>query len=346
MREDLLRKYMIEVGAVNFRPRTNNGWMECPCVLAPWTHEKGYDSKASFAVLINDTGKSLYSCQQCKHKGSIPKLFYQFAQFTGEEKYRLLGREIEDVEIRSLANNIPAWEDIDAHGNKHVIKRNYTDPSEAFGRFPPAFYFKAPMRYMRDERKIKPQTLLRLNLRWDGYSNRILFPVYDNAFDLRGFVGRDITGKAKLKVKDYYGLNKEELFLGEDVVWRNRYSYKYVVIVEGIVDYAALRQAGFDNVLCILGSSITKYKFDKLISLNLPIVWFLDNDEGGFACIHGPKDKVTEERDTRKAALHMFAPFLPQMIAKYRRNETDPGSMAPARIKKAVLQAEYQIISS
>ena len=52
----------------------NKKEMRCSCPLAPWTHDRGTDSKPSFGFKIADNGQIVYNCLSCKAKGRLSNL--------------------------------------------------------------------------------------------------------------------------------------------------------------------------------------------------------------------------------------------------------------------------------
>lgn len=343
MREDQLRKYAAELGIVNFRPKTANGWMETNCPLAPWTHPSGADRGASFALMVNNEGRSWARCLACGHSSSFAGLAFRLYGHSGDIHCQEIGREIEQIETQTMSDNLPDWDDVYEEPER-VIHRQFLDAVHQFRQYPPAFYYARCQQYLLN-RGIRPTTALLMNLRYHYAEDRIMFPVYDRNMELRGFSGRAMytsDDPGYLKVKDYAGLNKEELLLGEHYIFAHRLRYRFVVVVEGLMDRAAVWQAGFPNSVALMGNQLTKHKFEKLIDLNMPIVWFVDNDEGGRSLLYGPMDKETEERDELKSAIKRLGGFFPQMVVRYPKGnkKSDPGSLSSARIRQMVRDAE------
>ncbi len=340
MDEQNIRKYAAYLGVTNFRPRTGSGWMETKCPLAPWTHEKGYDKSPSFAIRCDPMGPSHYACQACHHKGSMSGLFFKMYGFTKNQQFQDLGREVEQLEIAGFAQNLPDWDE--AEHKDQEIKRTLLDKGVEYQKYPLAIFHKEPLDYMLS-RGIRFSTVMRMGLRYHYREDRVMFPVIDRNNELRGFSGRAMYDKAPMKAKDFSGLNKVELFLNEHRVWQlqRKGKIKFVICVEGLIDVAAVIQAGYENVLGFLGAEMTKAKLEKLISLNLPIIWMMDNDEGGYGFLHGRKiDRESEERDIFKSALRMMEPHVPQLIVSYPKNKNDPGSCNEYQIRKMVKDAK------
>ena len=53
------------------------------CPLAKWTHKKGFDSRPSMSVKVNETGHSPAFCwnPECAFKGSLKRLVYTLTEY-------------------------------------------------------------------------------------------------------------------------------------------------------------------------------------------------------------------------------------------------------------------------
>jgi DNA primase len=107
---------------------------------------------------------------------------------------------------------------------------------------------------------------------------RILFPVFGPDKALYGFSGRDTSGEALLKVRDYAGLEKAKCLLGAHLIVQEKPAY--ICVVEGLFDYASMWQHGFPAV-ATMTSTLTKMQGDILKDLGLPVYMFFDADDAG-----------------------------------------------------------------
>lgn len=340
MDESNVRKYGAILGINQFRPKTRNGWMEAKCPLAPFTHEKGYDKSPSFAILANDAGPSAYKCQACGHKGSMSGLFFKMFAYTKNEEYQRHGREVEVLEASAFSQALPGWDEEEAA--KARLNRVILNKGTEYAKYPLATHHRRTLDYMKS-RGIDFATVMTMGLRYHYAEDRVMFPVIDRNNELRGFTGRAMYKNPSMKAKDFAGLNKIELFLNEHRVWRlaRERKIRFVVVVEGLLDCAAVIQAGYPGVLCLLGAELTVPKMEKLVDLNLPIIWMVDNDEGGKAFLYGKKiDRESEEREAFKGALYLMRMHVPQMLVKYPQGVDDPGSATPEQIRRMVEKAK------
>lgn len=54
--------------------RASGDKVTCCCVLAPWTHSKGVDTRPSMVVMPGSRGDPIYKCQACHEKGTLEYL--------------------------------------------------------------------------------------------------------------------------------------------------------------------------------------------------------------------------------------------------------------------------------
>ena len=103
---------------------------------------------------------------------------------------------------------------------------------------------------------------------YDTYMRRIVFPLEENLY------GRSLSTSAP-----------PHRFLpgakGGLYAWDQVRRYPEVILVEGLLDYAALWQAGFHNVTCSLGTHLNARQFRQLCDGPRTIYLALDADTNG-----------------------------------------------------------------
>jgi DNA primase len=103
---------------------------------------------------------------------------------------------------------------------------------------------------------------------YDTYMRRIVFPLEENLY------GRSLSTSAS-----------PHRFLpgakGGLYAWDQVRRYPEVILVEGLLDYAALWQAGFHNVTCSLGTHLNARQFRQLCDGPRTIYLALDADTNG-----------------------------------------------------------------
>lgn len=246
-------------------------WVGTHCPLAKWRHENGSDRNMSFGVRVNAEGKSIVNCYACKFKGTLAMLISRLSRYSGEDLSGLLD-SVEADEL--LGPNLPEWDKrkLASVGSKigEPLTHDYLDLYDEAGDHP----------YLA-RRGITMDTTSTLDLRYDGDdkgSERILFPVYGYDGSFYGLTGRAISDTTEPRIRDYFGLPKRHLLLGAE--WIDPAISKYVIVVEGLFDFARLWQYGYPAV-AVMHSGLTKSQSDILKEMNLPIYAMYDRDKAG-----------------------------------------------------------------
>jgi DNA primase len=103
---------------------------------------------------------------------------------------------------------------------------------------------------------------------YDAYMHRIVFPLEGNLY------GRSLSASAP-----------PHRFLpgakGGLYSWEQVRSYPEVILVEGLFDYAVLRQSGFHNVTCSTGSRLNAYQLRQLCDRTRTVYLTFDADTNG-----------------------------------------------------------------
>jgi DNA primase len=103
---------------------------------------------------------------------------------------------------------------------------------------------------------------------YDAYTHRIVFPLEENLY------GRSLSVAAP-----------PHRFLqgakGGLYAWEHARRYPEVILVEGLFDYAALWQAGFQNVTCSLGTNLNARQFRQLCDGLRTVYLAFDADTNG-----------------------------------------------------------------
>ena len=103
---------------------------------------------------------------------------------------------------------------------------------------------------------------------YDSYLHRIVFPLEGNLY------GRTISPSAP--PHRFLPRPKGGLYC-----WEQARSYPEVILVEGLFDYAAVWQAGFQNVSCSLGTHLNTRQFRQLCAGPRTVYLAFDADSNG-----------------------------------------------------------------
>lgn len=257
----------------NLYTEDRGDWVSLSCPLSFHTHPKGTDNRISFGVHVNDDGVSIFSCFSCHKKGNLKYLVELMEMYTGDSFLELKESVDEDSFI---STKIPEWD-------KRIVSKN-NFKQEPIDESIIDIYDDAEDHWYLEDRGISNKTAKLLNLRVDPDNHgveRILFPVYSLNGEFYGFTGRATDESVKLRVRDYLGLPKKYMLLGSHLI--NKTKDKYIIAVEGLFDYAKLREYGHPTV-AIMQSTVTNYQADIFREIGLPIICMFDDDLAGKEC--------------------------------------------------------------
>jgi DNA primase len=168
------------------------------------------------------------------------------------------------------------------------------------------------------ERGFRKNTLEIFEIGYSRKQERITIPVRDEFGQFVGFTGRATKPEQTKKYWDK-GLPKKFILFNLD----NAKKYDEVIVVEGPLDAMKVYQAGFPNVIAILGGGFTKQQSQKLLRHFQSVIIFTDNDEAGRAFAK----KI--ERVMRSAGKRIF-------YVKYPERIKDPGEMGDGQIAEVI----------
>ncbi len=145
-----------------------------------------------------------------------------------------------------------------------------------------------------------PETLEHFDVGWDGWHNRIIFPIRNLEGTLVGLSGRATTSgqnpRYKVYDKEYkvwqrperIGWNKRSVIWNADTMYPEMFLRPgdmrdtYVVVVEGFKAAMWLWQAGVRNTVAMLGSYLSWEHEWTLAEIGAPVYLFLDNNNAGW----------------------------------------------------------------
>ena len=103
---------------------------------------------------------------------------------------------------------------------------------------------------------------------YDAYTHRIVFPLEGNLY------GRSLSTAAP--AHRFLPGAKGGLY-----AWDRVRRHPEVILVEGLFDYAAVRQAGFPNVTCSMGTNLNAHQFRQLCDSPRTVYVAFDADRNG-----------------------------------------------------------------
>ena len=163
---------------------------------------------------------------------------------------------------------------------------------------------------------------------YDGFRNRVIFPIHDLSGRPVGFGARTLRTDLK-KIPKYINSPESEIYLKNQLLYGIHHAKNSMVkndmcyMVEGYTDVLSMHQAGIDNVVASSGTSLTEGQI-KLIKRYTPNITMLyDGDPAGIKASFRGIDLILEQDMNVKLVL------LPE--------EDDPDSFARKNSKTEVI---------
>ena len=116
---------------------------------------------------------------------------------------------------------------------------------------------------------------------YDTFRNRLMFPVFDVRGNVIGFSGRILgDGEPKyMNSPETPVFNKSKNLFGLNLAKKTKLGY--IILCEGNVDVVSLHQAGFDNAVASLGTSLTPEQARLISRYVNEVVIAYDGDSAG-----------------------------------------------------------------
>ncbi len=191
----------------------------------------------------------------------------------------------------------------------------------------------------------------------DRFHNRLMIPIRDENGKMTGFGARilDPNDVPKFMNSPETPLfSKSRLLYGLDLARRPIRTADQAVIVEGYLDVIALHQAGFDNVVSPMGTSLTEDQLRLLKKFTRTIVLALDPDAAGQkAVLRGLEaarqtlDRQDEIAFDARGLLHHEARLQADLRVASMPDELDPDEIVqrdPEQWKKLIENAQPIVV--
>lgn len=117
---------------------------------------------------------------------------------------------------------------------------------------------------------------------YDRFRNRVMFPIIDLRGNVIAFGGRimgDQKGAKYLNTSDTLVFNKSRNLFALNMAKTSKKSE--IILCEGYMDVIALHQAGFDNAVATLGTSLTEEQARLLNTYTQQVILSYDSDNAG-----------------------------------------------------------------
>ena len=274
--EDLLIEFLGEPKSRYGSDIEGQRIFNCPCCAEEngGVPDNKYNLEVSFEKDLNHGG--VFNCWKCSSrdrgmKGNVYRLIRKYGNPTIYKEYKECVKTI--MESRMY--------DIDAFTGmtESVVEREAVRLPKTYKKIDLATCKNRALLAYLEKRKIDQQLIDKFNIgytEWDNedfaYRNRVIIPSYDQFGELNYFIGRDYTGKSKIKYCNCDADKKELVFQESLIDWDAP-----IYLCEGAFD--AMRFP--NNGISMLGKVLTKDTalFQALYSkANSTITIVLDGD--------------------------------------------------------------------
>lgn len=123
----------------------------------------------------------------------------------------------------------------------------------------------------------------------DTFSDRIMFPIWDQFGHAVGFTSRRIREEQHAKYmnsKESFLFNKRNILYGFHFARTEIRDSKSAILVEGNMDTIAMHKAGFTNTVGTQGTAVTEKQLSLIKPLIETLYLCLDNDNAGLEAAH------------------------------------------------------------
>ena len=225
--------------------RLSRGRLMGLCPLHP-------DHKPSFLL---DPGKDLFYCYGCGRGGDVIRFAELYHQVRFPQALWLLRQWRGSAPLLQVATDLYRMH-LHRHGEavSYLNQRGLNAPElieEMRIGYAPGNCLRRWLTQLGYPLESQRQAGLVTAAGYDAYVHRIVFPLEGNLY------GRSLSPSAP--PHRFLPGSKGGLY-----AWERIRRHPEVILVEGLFDYAAMRQAGFHNVTCSLGANLNARQFRQL----------------------------------------------------------------------------------
>lgn len=249
----------------------------------------------------------IYKCFSCGASGNVFNFVMDYEKVSFKDALSILGARVgidvktgkddnynskykEMFNIYDLArkyyqNNLNT--ELGLKAKEYLHKRKITD--ELITHFEIGLSLNDPM-HLTNLLKNKKYDLELLNKigitngNYDTYINRIIFPLYDPFGKTIGFSGRIYNNEQTNK---YLNTKETPIFKKGEVLYNYHHAKeksrtsKNIILVEGFMDVIRLYSIGVENVVALMGTSLTSQQINLISRISKNIILCLDGDNPG-----------------------------------------------------------------
>lgn len=246
--------------------------LQVSCLFAPYTdgHAHDVDYSPSMGILVEEGEPHLINCFTCGTRfRSLTSMFIALAKHSDD--------------FDDLAQRAAEIESDDLEKQMESLKRSKERKRrERLGTFPQNWYddYKNMYHPYLQRRGITMETAKKWESGFDKEARRVMFPVRDKSWNLRGAVGRALSALADPRYMDYWEFPRNLNLFGAQLVKPDT----ELVVVEGIFDavltWQALDKSRY-SVVATMGSVVSDSQIEIMLSLSSSVILALDSDASG-----------------------------------------------------------------
>lgn len=351
MKEKELRQVLLDLD-IEVVQKNHDNVLLAHCPFAPYGgHKSATDETPAFYVWIEPMGFSGFFCFSCRRKGLVSSMVKQLGKCRGDSWEDIM-RQTMQVAAKETPER---FEDYDKIYEPNKLPEPI-NASAHMAMYDVAWEVKKARMYLKS-RGISERTASKLELMFDDEfeEQRILFPMRDWDGNLHGFSGRSIMSDEWMKkiniarkkrgmklkyrkVKDYHGLPKEHLLLGEHLMKKGKPQW----LVEGLFAYAHCHEIGvpkFANVLASLGNQLTKHQVSVICNDGNAAYLCYDPDDAGDIGLWGRVDESTGEH-MGDGAVDRLISNIPVMIPRFPKGVDDVDNLTTKQARRMFRRAQ------
>lgn len=265
--EQVLQHYRVRL------KRVRKNYLRGLCPLP--THDSE-QSRESFGV---DTGKNVWACHSASccqaRRGKVGGNVLDLVVW------------MEGCSIREAALRLRAWSAISAESalpDQLVSKgKRSGDSQKNFPRLP--FTLRLQWHPYLEQRGIQRQTAAWFGAGYYGGSGllrgRVVFPIHDERGELVAYAGRTMDGREPRYLFPPGFPKSQVVFNLHRALESAARQGGVAIVVEGFFDCLKVHQAGYGNVVALMGASISDRQSELLDTYFRELVVMLDGDDAG-----------------------------------------------------------------
>jgi len=287
MNETGICEVLKELGCQSIKLSGDHVRANCP--FAPYLHDKGTDRHPSFLVKIEPDEKSCYHCFSCNSRGTFLGLLYELIRCGKNIDDELL----EKVRLAERQDPIDKCYKRQSIYNKEFLIGVKRHKEEVWSEEEYAPFAGKAHKYIID-RGVSVDTCRIWEIGYDPEKRRVMFPVrryQDGA--LVGCVGRTVDKHVEPTYLTYFNFKKSNFLYGEHLLKDENQpiigealgydlpAQDGVILVEGMMDVLKLCGMGYENVVGLMTSNVSKRQVQKLKKVGRDIYLMMDWDKAG-----------------------------------------------------------------